>query len=170
MPRGIKAAPAFLDSTSFVKSVERTCKTRKLRLTRVRAQVLRLIANSDKPIKAYSLLELMNLEAELVVDVSIAPITVYRALNFLQSNGFIRKLVSINAFVPSMYPVDQRLIYFLCLQCSSATEIYNEEMLHTIDDQAKELSFEPETQSIEVRGNCDKCRLKLRKRHLGLRR
>lgn len=45
------------DASDFVKVVERVCSERGLRLTPIRANVLRLIAEAGKPVKAYELLE-----------------------------------------------------------------------------------------------------------------
>ena len=42
---------------AFVRVVERACNERGLRLTPIRANVLRLIADAGKPVKAYELLE-----------------------------------------------------------------------------------------------------------------
>ena len=42
---------------AFVRAVERACVERGLRLTPIRANVLRLIADAGKPVKAYDLLE-----------------------------------------------------------------------------------------------------------------
>lgn len=44
------------DANSFVRAVERACSERGLRLTPIRANVLRLIADAGKPVKAYELL------------------------------------------------------------------------------------------------------------------
>ncbi|MDO7938410.1 transcriptional repressor, partial [Xanthomonas euvesicatoria pv. eucalypti] len=45
------------DANGFVRAVERACSERGLRLTPIRANVLRLIADAGKPVKAYELLD-----------------------------------------------------------------------------------------------------------------
>ena len=81
---------------AFVHAVERACNERGLRLTPIRANVLRLIADAGKPVKAYELLEKVREGKGAGAD---APPTVYRALDFLMANGFVHKLESVNAFV-----------------------------------------------------------------------
>lgn len=84
------------DANGFVRAVERACSERGLRLTPIRANVLRLIADAGKPVKAYELLDWVREGKGVGAD---APPTVYRALDFLMANGFVHKLESVNAFV-----------------------------------------------------------------------
>ncbi len=44
------------DAPGFVEAVERACRERGLRLTPIRALVVRLIAEAGRPVKAYDLL------------------------------------------------------------------------------------------------------------------
>ncbi|MFX7772357.1 transcriptional repressor, partial [Acinetobacter baumannii] len=74
--------------------VERVSRERGLRLTPIRANVLKLIAEAGKPVKAYELLEWVRNGKGVGAD---APPTVYRALDFLMANGFVHKLESVNA-------------------------------------------------------------------------
>ena len=83
----------------YVRAVEQACVERGLRLTPLRAQVLGLIADAGKPVKAYDLLDAMKEE-----NGSSAPPTVYRALDFLLEQGFIHRLASVNAFVGCHHP------------------------------------------------------------------
>ena len=64
------------DADAFVHAVERACTERGLRLTPIRANVLRLIADAGKPVKAYELLEKVREGKGTGAD---APPTVYRA-------------------------------------------------------------------------------------------
>ena len=45
------------DARGFVREVSSVCETRGLRLTEIRMQVLQIIAQSEKPMKAYDLLD-----------------------------------------------------------------------------------------------------------------
>jgi hypothetical protein len=91
------------DGDAFVREVERACEQRGLRLTPIRANALRLIADAGRPIKAYDLLDQMKATHD-----AAAPPTVYRALDFLLEHGFIHKLASINAFVGCHHPGQRR--------------------------------------------------------------
>ena len=107
------------DSEQFVREVEAVCRERGLRLTALRERVLRLIADAERPVKAYELLELMR-EGHGPA----APPTVYRALDFLLESGFIHKLESINAFVGCHHPRVQHSVPFLiCDHCHATVEL-----------------------------------------------
>ena len=63
-------------------------------------QVLQALLSSHRPLGAYEVID------ELAKSMPRpAPITVYRALDFLLANGFIHKLESVNAFVACHHPL-----------------------------------------------------------------
>ena len=80
------------DASAFVIAVEAACHQRGLRLTPIRARVLGLIADGGKPVKAYDLLDRIRVGNSTTGEGAgaAAPPTVYRALDFLLANGFIR--------------------------------------------------------------------------------
>ena len=141
------------DANGYVRAVERACVERGIRLTPLRAQVLRLVAAAGKPVKAYDLLDLMKGESG-----STAPPTVYRALDFLLDQGFIHRLASINAFVGCHHPQVRHSVPFLiCDNCHNAIELEDERIASLLDGQAKALGFRPRAQSLEVHGLCQDC-------------
>jgi len=138
----------------FVSEVERVCLERGLRLTPLRADVLRLVAESDRPVKAYDLLDRIRASKA-----ASAPPTVYRALDFLLDHGFIHKLESINAFVACHHPSVQHTVPFLiCDNCHLAVEMEDERIPSLLDDKARALGFTPQAQTLEVHGLCADCR------------
>jgi Fur family zinc uptake transcriptional regulator len=138
----------------FVSEVERVCRERGLRLTPLRADVLRLVAESDRPVKAYDLLDRIRASKA-----ASAPPTVYRALDFLLDHGFIHKLESINAFVACHHPSVQHTVPFLiCDNCHLAVEMEDERIPLLLDDKARALGFTPQAQTLEVHGLCADCR------------
>ena len=142
------------DAAGFVRAVERACGERGLRLTAQRARVLALIAQANGPIKAYDLLDGMRGD-----EGSVAPPTVYRALDFLLANGFIHKLESINAFVACHHPnsAQHSVPFLICDRCHSATELEDASIVATLDAAARGLGFAPQAQTLEVHGLCAKC-------------
>ncbi|KAA2285810.1 Fur family transcriptional regulator [Arenimonas fontis] len=137
----------------YVRAVERACEERGLRLTPLRAQVLGLIAEAGRPMKAYELLEAMKQE-----NGSSAPPTVYRALDFLLDQGFIHRLASVNAFVGCHHPQVRHSVPFLiCDRCHSATELEDARVTALLDEQARALGFRPRAQTLEVHGLCATC-------------
>lgn len=144
------------DAAGFVQAVEHACRDRGLRLTASRARVLGLVAAAGKPIKAYELLELVRGGEGAG---AAAPPTVYRALDFLLTNGFIHKLESVNAFVGCHHPGgEQHAVPFLiCDGCQSATELEDESIVEALESRARGLGFVPRAQILEVHGLCATC-------------
>lgn len=146
--------PHHHDAEGFVRAVEDASEERGLRLTPLRKEVLGLIAATDKPIKAYDLLDQLREKHG-----SAAPPTVYRALDFLLENGFIHKLSSINAFVSCHHPAEAHQVPFLiCDKCSGAQEVCDERVADLIETQARAQGFVPRAQTLEVHGICRDCR------------
>ncbi|MDR1076837.1 MAG: transcriptional repressor [Xanthomonadaceae bacterium] len=144
------------DAEEFVRAVEQACKERGLRLTPIRALVVKLIAQTEKPVKAYDLLEMVRAADTVGAD---APPTIYRALDFLMANGFVHKLESVNAFVACHHPrSDEHSVPFLiCDRCHSAVELEDQDVVEQLERRAKALGFRPQTQTLEVHGLCAKC-------------
>ena len=137
----------------YVRAVEAACAERGLRLTPLRAQVLRLVAAAGKPVKAYDLLEQMKPEGG-----STAPPTVYRALDFLLEQGFIHRLASVNAFVGCHHPhVRHSVPFLLCDQCQNAIELEDTRISELLESQAQALGFATRAQTLEVHGTCAAC-------------
>ena len=141
------------DASKFVREVTAACELRGLRLTEIRQQVLDLIASSEKPVKAYDLLDRLKDDRS-----NAAPPTVYRALDFLIDNGFIHKLQSINAYVSCHHPsVVHHVPFLICDVCESAIEICDERVARLLTEQAKALGFRTRAQTLEVHGTCKRC-------------
>ena len=143
------------DSDGFVREVERACEARGLRLTPIRANALRLIADAGRPVKAYELLDRMKATHD-----AAAPPTVYRALDFLLEHGFIHKLSSINAYVGCHHPGGEAhaVPFLICDRCHSATELEDDSIVSSLDASARALGFAPQAQTLEVHGICSACR------------
>lgn len=141
------------NARAFVREVAAACELRGLRLTEIRLQVLELIAASEKPVKAYDLLDQLKDDRS-----NAAPPTVYRALDFLLDNGFIHKLQSINAYVSCHHPsVVHQVPFLICDVCESATEICDARVAGLLNEQARALGFRTRAQTLEVHGVCKRC-------------
>ena len=141
------------DAAAYVLAVEQACAARGLRLTPLRAQVLRLVAAAGKPIKAYDLLDRMKQGSA-----SAAPPSVYRALDFLLAQGFIHRLESINAFIGCHHPQVRHSVPFLiCDACQDAIELEDVSIPDMLDAQARAVGFRPRAQTLEVHGLCAAC-------------
>jgi Fur family zinc uptake transcriptional regulator len=134
-------------------SIRLQCQAQGLRLTPIRDQVLSLVINEGKPIKAYDLLERLR-EGHA----RAAPPTVYRALDFLLENGFIHRLESRNAFVGCGHPEDTHDSQFLiCDRCDATVELEDESVVEQLRAAAEAQGFVADSQTIEVHGVCGDC-------------
>ena len=142
------------NADAYVHAVVQACTERGLRLTATRREVLRLIAKSNHPVKAYDLLDDLREQ-----HASAAPPTVYRALDFLLDHAFIHRLDSINAFVSCPHPNEAHQVPFLiCDICHGAEELCDGgAVVGLIEVEAERRGFQPRSQSLEVHGVCQDC-------------
>ncbi len=138
---------------SALARAETLCATRGARLTALRRQVLGLVWNSHRPRGAYAILEDMAADGKRV-----APLTVYRALDFLVEQGLVHRIESLNAYVGCPEPGDGHSGQFLvCDACGNATELNDPRVAAAIAESARDLGFHVVRQTVEVRGLCPAC-------------
>ncbi len=131
------------------------CDARGARFTKLRSLVLELLWESDRPTGAYELIELLKLKDSRPV----GPPTVYRALEFLMSQGLVAKIESRNAYVPCAHPERQHgCIFFVCDQCSVSVEIEDPQLEAMLDKDAETLGFRIARRVVELQGTCAACR------------
>jgi Fur family zinc uptake transcriptional regulator len=133
-------------------TAERVCQERGLSLTPTRRQVLEIIWGSHEPIGAYEILSKLPR-----TDRMPAPMTVYRALDFLVSAGLAHRLDSLNAFVGCPRADDDHAGPLLvCRSCQHVDEVAGETAARAIRRAAAELGFVPDV-PFEVKGLCSHC-------------
>lgn len=131
------------------------CAARGARLTVLRRRVLELVWTSHKPRGAYAILEDLSQEGGKPV----APLTVYRALEFLVEHGLVHRLESLNAYVGCACPGDGHPGQFLvCERCGTAWEIDDPRIAGALHAAAADHGFHPLRPMVEVRGVCSRCR------------
>ena len=107
---------------------ERLCKERGLRLTEQRKAVLSVLASSHVPASAYDILDRLNRTRKEKGEAMLAPVSIYRALDFLMQHGIIHRIESRNAYVACSHPGSggegcghgDVTIFLLCDQCGRA--------------------------------------------------
>ena len=137
------------------------CQKAGARLTPTREQVLLLIWQSHKPLGAYDIIDQLSEQMRALGQrqKSIAPPTVYRALDFLQELGFIHRIASLNAFVGcSIHDSAHISQFLLCRDCGIAIEIASNTLNQAIYENASANGFSIDTETIEVSGSCARCR------------
>ena len=80
-------------------NAEEICRNAGARLTPIRRKVLEALYATHKPLGAYDLAEMLGPKGR-----RLAPITVYRALDFLLDQGLIHRVERLNAFVGCVAP------------------------------------------------------------------
>ena len=140
-------------SDAALSVAEDTCNSRGVRLTKLRRRVLELVWSSHEPVKAYDILDILRDEHS-----GSAPQTVYRALEFLQDEGMVHKIESLNAYVGCGAPDHNHASqFFICQSCGAAAEMNDTEIRNLIADKAADMSFKIDKEIIEVKGVCSQC-------------
>ncbi len=141
------------------------CAKRGVRLTQLRSKILSLVWQNHSPLGAYQLMEMLQKSSARK---KVAPPTVYRALDFLQEQGLVYKLHSLNAYIGSAHSSDNQPSTFLvCGECGFTEEIHNKAIQQTINLLASQQRFSVTDQVIEVLGVCVRCRPQSRGNNLG---
>ena len=136
-----------------LRSAEDVCSQNGVRLTGLRRRVLELVWESHRPVGAYDILEALMKEQRA------APPTVYRTLSFLQEQGLVHRIASLNAFVGCINPQTTHTGQFLiCGTCQESTEILNDKVTDALQETAMSAGFDVHQQTVEIIGTCNKCR------------
>jgi Fur family zinc uptake transcriptional regulator len=129
------------------------CEANRTQLTDLRALVLELLLQRGKATKAYDLLADLSARQP-----GVAPMTVYRALDFLVEQHLVHKVVSTSSFVVCEHTDDQPHedpVFLVCERCGSTTE-WNDARLKVHVDRALEpTGFH--AHGIEIKGECANC-------------
>lgn len=144
-----RCAAAVLDHAQDV------CARRAQRLTPMRRAVLQVLAASHKPLGAYDIIERLGHEGQRP-----APITVYRALDFLLDNGLAHRIESRNAFLAcgNNHDADALVVFLICERCGAVGEAPAAEVAKSLSAASRRAGFTPKTPVIEVTGICNHCR------------
>ncbi len=133
---------------------ESICTARGQRLTPIRRQVLEALLMNHKPLGAYEIIDVLA-----AGDGRPAPITIYRALDFLMENGLVHRIESRNAFIACIHNHDDALVVFLlCENCGAVGEAPSAAAAEMLRSAARSAGFTPKTPVIEIAGICAHCK------------
>ena len=123
------------------------------RLTALRRQVLELVWQSHCPAGAYDILAALGRKRE-----TVAPPTVYRALEFLCAQGLVHRIESLNAFVGCERAGEPHSGQFLiCRACGRAAEMTDGRIDAAVRRGLAEAGFVLERPTVEALGLCPEC-------------
>lgn len=133
---------------------EDLCDERGARLTVQRKQILEIILQSDKPMGAYDILDVLRDNVP-----KAAPPTVYRALDFLLEQGLIHRLATLNAYVGCTHPEHgHNGQFFICKSCGRVEELEDDAIRNSLEQAVASRNFSAEHSVIEIAGCCSDCR------------
>ena len=142
-------------SADVIAHAEAVCAERAERLTAPRRQVLEVLAASHKPIGAYEIIDLIARDKARP-----APITVYRALEFLMKHGLVHRIESRNAYLACAHNHDTGALvaFLICESCGAVGEASTAAMAQLLTAAARKSGFRPSMSVIEITGTCSHCR------------
>jgi len=141
-------------TSDAIAHAETLCAARAQRLTPMRRQVLEALLASHRPLGAYEIMD------RLAANGRPAPITVYRALDFLKDNGFVHRIESRNAFVAcvSSHATGELVVFLICDHCGAVGEAASAAVTDQLKAAARAAGFTPKAPVIEIGGVCAHCR------------
>lgn len=134
---------------------EAQCAARAQRLTPIRRKVLEALLASHSPLGAYDIIERLAKK-----NGRPAPVTVYRALDFLRDNGFVHRIESRNAFVACghNHGGNDLVVFLICERCGAVGEAPGGAVAEALKASSRAAGFSPKSPLIEITGICSHCR------------
>lgn len=134
---------------------ETLCAERAQRLTPIRRQVLEVLLESHNPLGAYEIMDRAAANGPRP-----APITIYRALDFLRDNGLVHRIESRNAFVACVnnHASGELVVFLICEHCGAVGEAPSAAVADQLKAAARAAGFTPKAPVIEISGVCSHCK------------
>lgn len=140
--------------TQWRRKAETRCAERGARLTPARLAAFTELVSKDQPLSAYELVALLEKRENR----KIAPLTVYRHLDFLMSMGLVHRLESTQSYLPCAMPEHSHdSQYLMCSECGKVDELGSENVAKLLSRIAAERAFTPASAVVEVTGRCANC-------------
>jgi Fur family zinc uptake transcriptional regulator len=142
------------DAPDMLARAEALCRERGLQFTPLRRDVLEAVAESDKAQGAYDIAERLSAPGKRV-----APVSVYRALDFLMEQGLVHRIASRNAFIPCAHGhAPGGVIFLICRSCGAVDEASSADVEGGLERTLERAGFTPTHSILEVEGDCGACR------------
>ena len=133
---------------------EGRCAEKGERLTPARLAVYAEMLACGRPLSAYELIALLEERQER----KIAPLTVYRHLDFLMRTGLVHRLQSAQTYLPCEHPDHAHESQFLlCSSCGHVDEVESRGLETLLSQIADEHGFRPDNAVVEINGVCGTC-------------
>ena len=131
------------------------CRTEGIALTPGRRRILEILAREGRPLGAYDLID----RVAALTGKRPAPISIYRALDFLLENSLVHRLASRNAYLACGHGHARQapIAFLICEACGEVVEADSRALRGSIAALTAEAHFSPRAQVIEVTGLCRAC-------------
>jgi Fur family zinc uptake transcriptional regulator len=140
-------------STDALARAEALAVARGARLTPVRRRVLEILLEEHKAMGAYDVLTRLAAEG-----FGNQPPVAYRALEFLEDQGFAHRIRRLNAFTACMHPgEDHAPAFLICRVCDTVAEAPAASVMAALTKAATQSGFVIERANIEALGLCPAC-------------
>ncbi|TAJ71823.1 MAG: transcriptional repressor [Phenylobacterium sp.] len=144
--------PSGTDVIRAVDAAAARCAAAGERWTEPRRRTFELLAQAGRPVKAYDLI------ANYGGGKSTKPPTVYRALEFLESQGLAHRLESMNAYVACAGGHDHNhSAAFVICECCGASRELGMDLAQGVRPQAETQGFALRSVVLEAHGRCPAC-------------
>jgi Fur family transcriptional regulator, zinc uptake regulator len=142
-------------ASTAIAHAEELCAARAQRLTPMRRHVLETLLASHQPLGAYEIMDRLA-----AGNGRPAPITVYRALDFLRDNGLVHRIESRNAFVACVHEHTDSapVVFLICEHCGAVGEATGGAIADALTTSCRAAGFSPKSPVIEIAGVCSHCR------------
>ena len=124
-------------------------------LTPSRQRVLDELCAAGRPVGAYEMIDRLAASTGK----RPAPISVYRALDFLVDHGLVHRLASRNAFLACAHGhgSGDPVIFLICDRCGQVREATSKSIARGLDELAASAGFASRAHVIELAGACAAC-------------
>jgi Fur family transcriptional regulator, zinc uptake regulator len=143
------------DQAQALDAAAARCRSQGASLTPIRRQVLALLYQHPKGLKAYDLLALLQEERS-----NATPPTIYRALDFLLEHGLAHKIGRLNLFVACHHETHQRpSLFLICPRCGSVSELQDAPLMDALAASLRTAGHLLESPEVELSAICPGCQL-----------
>jgi Fur family zinc uptake transcriptional regulator len=142
-------------SSDAIAHAETICAAHGERLTPIRRSVLEALLASHAPLGAYELIDRLAANGARP-----APITIYRALDFLRAQGIVHRIESRNAYIACVHnhQTGDPVVFLICEKCGTVGEAASAAVAATVKNASRAAGFTPKTPVMEISGICVHCK------------
>lgn len=133
---------------------EARCRELGERLTPARLGAYAELLAAKRAVTAYELIALLEDRQGR----KLAPLTIYRHLDFLIRVGLVHRIESTQSYLPCDHPSHtHESQYLLCSDCGRVDEVHSDSLESMLGRIAKKRGFTPAKSVVEISGVCGKC-------------